>query len=549
MERRHPREVAEREGAALDELGVGRIEIDEEGCVRWMNQEAERLTGWPFGMAVGVSVDRLLTTDAQDAPSTLDATSVVRLERRGGGETTTLLRSVRRRHGAVLLLRSVEEPETEPAPRRDRVTGLLGRDALLEATEAVALGSFLAIVDVQVFDLVVAACGYEAADLLLQWVAARLREAIDDAELLTHLTTSSFGLLLRRDGAGAAERALRRVQRDLASFRFNWGACSFRVETSIGAVERGDETAGETLEQALRACRAARERGDPRLVLMPRREEDDGARRREALGWVANLEPNLESGRATLHAQAVHSLRGERGAYYEVLLRVVDESGAARGPGSIIEVAERHGRVETLDRWVIDRTLQALGEVGPRELRAIDTFAINLSGASVTSDTLFDYIVDAFGRYAVPPHLICFEITETAAISDLETARYLVSQLKALGARVALDDFGAGVASFSYLRQLDVDTVKIDGSIVRRCAQDAVDRCIVEAVVRIAAQLGAKTVAEWVEDEETEALLRDLGVDRVQGFLRGRPRALAGVLAELAGPKGGAESAAASEPG
>ncbi|HJL20554.1 MAG TPA: EAL domain-containing protein [Sandaracinaceae bacterium LLY-WYZ-13_1] len=541
MDRRHPREIAESEGRALDELGVGRIEVDAQGCVRWMNAEAEELTGWPFAQAVGVPAARLLDPDGAPAPADGAFGGVVRLTRRDGRSTATILSRVDRAHGAVLLLRRVAEAAADPGPRRDRLTGLPGRDALLDEARAGAdEGTFLAVLEVQVLDLVVAACGYEAGDLLVQWAAARLRELVHDGReapaqasgsrrsVLVHLTSSCFGILLRRGSTAAAERALRRVQRELASFRFNWDGCSFRVETSVGAAGlRGG--AGATLERAMRAARTARERGDPRLVLLPAAEARGGPPR-AVLGWVANLEPNLDGGRGALHAQPVRSLRGATGAYVEVLLRIVGDDGEPRPPGAVIAAAERHGRVETLDRWVIDRTLATLGARGPSGLRRIHTCAINLSGASVTSDTLFDFIVDAFGRHGVPPHLVCFEITETAAISDLPTARYLVDQLAALGARVAIDDFGSGVSSFSYLRELHADTVKIDGSVIRRCARDPVDRCIVESVVRIAEQLGASTVAEWVEDDETTRLLENLGVDHVQGFFHGRPAPLEGVL-------------------
>jgi EAL domain-containing protein (putative c-di-GMP-specific phosphodiesterase class I)/GGDEF domain-containing protein len=535
VDRPHRRDVAEAEGRALDDLGVGRIEVDADGHVRWMNDEAVSITGWSFAQAVGLRVEELLTASPDGplvAEALLNVARMVQLELRDGRSETALVSRLSREQGEVVLLRRVRPAGQGGGPRRDALTGLVGRDALLAAARHVeGATSVLAVLDVDAFELAVAACGYDAGDMLLQWVGARLRELVCEGDLLAHLTGSCFGLVLRRDSRAAIERALAEVQHELASFRFNWDDCSFRVETRVGAAVLDGRSAVDALRSAMDACRSARERGGPRVVVATGTREP-GARQ-VALAWVANLEANLGAGRAVLYAQPVKSLRGLEGASFEVLLRVVGADGAHESPVSIIAAAERHGGIERLDRWVIEETLRALGRAGPDAYRHVRTCSINLSGASVTSESLFEFIVSAFGRFGVPPQRVCFEITETAAIADLDAARYLVQQLAALGARVAIDDFGAGVASFGYLRDLPVDAVKIDGSLVRRCRESGLDRCIIESVVRIAGQLGAHTVAEWVDDHETTELLMQLGVDSVQGYFHGRPAPLADLLKEL----------------
>jgi EAL domain-containing protein (putative c-di-GMP-specific phosphodiesterase class I) len=255
-------------------------------------------------------------------------------------------------------------------------------------------------------------------------------------------------------------------------------------------------------------------------------------RRRETLRWLGGLPEHLRSGRVRLFAQPIRPLRPERsgGAHFEILIRPLGEDGTPQSPGGIIAEAERHGLMETVDRWVVEQTLETLSRLPNDRLRDVETCAINLTGASLGSESLLGFIVDHLGRTRIAPGKICFEVTETTAVGHVGEVRWLMQELRGMGCRFAIDDFGSGMASYGYLRDLPVDYLKIDGTFVRSCARDELDRSIVESIVHVARTLSVRTVAEWVDDLPTAELLRDVGVDYLQGFEFGRPSPLGEVL-------------------
>jgi EAL domain-containing protein (putative c-di-GMP-specific phosphodiesterase class I) len=246
------------------------------------------------------------------------------------------------------------------------------------------------------------------------------------------------------------------------------------------------------------------------------------SRTQARLAWMDRIRGALDDDRFTLLAQPILDLTTGHVVHHELLLRMIDEDGDLLPPGSFLAIAERFGLVAEIDAWVCRRAIRTLATYPGREL----TLEVNLSGASIGSPELLASIESEIAASGVDPRALIFEVTETAAVSNIPRARAFADRLNALGCRFALDDFGAGFGSFYYLKHLPFDFLKIDGEFVRHCTTSSVDRVIISSLVRVASGLGKRTIAEYVDDRATIELLRDLGVDLAQGYAIGKPAPL-----------------------
>jgi EAL domain-containing protein (putative c-di-GMP-specific phosphodiesterase class I) len=293
-------------------------------------------------------------------------------------------------------------------------------------------------------------------------------------------------------------------------------------------------TASEVLAMADTACYLAKEQGRDRVCVFSAGDNEMAARRRET-GWVARIESALAQDRFVLYHQRYRALKAGAGAraHLEVLLRLVDEDGKLVMPGSFIPAAERYNLMPAIDRWVIRKVFAGYRSLLREEGGATGlTCAVNLSGTSLNSEGLIDFIREEARAARLPARAICFEITETAAIHDLQAAERFMRECKALGFEFALDDFGIGSSSFGYLRRLPVDYLKIDGSFVRNIEHDPVDRAMTETINQVGHLLGIRTVAEYAENDRIIEILRQIGVDYAQGFGVSRPSPLFAVPAQ-----------------
>jgi Amt family ammonium transporter len=261
-------------------------------------------------------------------------------------------------------------------------------------------------------------------------------------------------------------------------------------------------------------------------VQVYQRDDADVAQRRDEMSWVGRISQELNSGKSRLYGQQIVALsqRASGGLSFEVLLRLGADGGRVQPPGDLIRAAERFGLMNTVDRWVIRNALRTLRSFSDEALRRTSRCFINLSGLSLRDASVLDFIRSQLAETGIPPHKLCFEITETAAVENLEQARWLIQELGSIGCKLALDDFGTGAASYGYLRDLPVHYLKIDGSFVEAMPTTALDRALVESINQISHLLGMETVAESVSDFETLGRLRDIGVDYVQGFWISRPQ-------------------------
>ena len=397
----------------------------------------------------------------------------------------------------------------------------------------------LLYIDLDQFKLVNDLSGHMAGDQLLVQLAQAMRGLVREQDLLARLGGDEFGMLAFGLDPAHASQLAEQVRACIERSTFVWHGRSYTVSASIGLVwiDGSGCTLKDVLAWADSACYQAKEDGRNRVHVY--RDDADSTRRLSEMEWASRLRQALEQDRLLLDYQEIVPLAP--GAMpvkrVELLLRMRADDGSVVAPGVFLVAAERYGLMPAVDRWVIRSALANFAQLHPcgDELQSC---AINLSGASLEDEGMADFILDAIARHHVQPQRVCLEITETVAVRDLLRAARMIERLRGVGCRIALDDFGAGMASFGYLKNLPVDVIKIDGSFVRDLGRDPMSRIIIEAVARIGHQRGARVVAEWVDDLATLDVLRELGVDSAQGYALHRPeRVMFQRAADEAGPE------------
>jgi len=416
----------------------------------------------------------------------------------------------------------------------DALTGLSNRaqfeSQLSDTLETIDGGRShgLLYMDLDQFKVVNDTCGHSAGDEMLKQLASMFRGPIRDQDTLARLGGDEFGFLLKNCPAEEAMRVAERVLRIVSEFRFAWEKKSFAIGASIGLVVLDDpsQTASDVLRMADLACYAAKEKGRNRIHLY-RSGDQELAQRQGEMQWVGRINSALERNSFELFGQRIVPLAGKSREHMEVLLRMVDDRGERVLPGAFIPAAERFGLMPALDRWVVSATLKGLA-AKKEEAESTPKYFINLSGATISEEKFSDFVLEALERNGISGDQIGFEITETAVIGNLASALRFIEKVRAVGCQVALDDFGAGLSSFSYLKAIPANYLKIDGSFIRDLLNDPMDMAIVDAVNRIGHVAGLQTIAEFVESPEVIERLRLLGVDFVQGFGVHRPERLGG---------------------
>ena len=547
-------EEKERAQVTLASIADAVVTVDTAGRIEFMNPVAERLTGWPLGEAHLRPVAEVFAVvdEATGAPiadpvaralseaSAIEAEGNVVLLCRGA-ESIAIDYSVApirdrtaRTVGAVLVVQDMSR-ERQYAARlsnlasHDPLTGLLNRRefeqrvrATVEHREAEEGQHAVLYLDLDQFKVVNDTSGHAAGDELLRQVGALLRPRLREGDVLARLGGDEFGVLLPHCPPSPALRIAEALRKAIVDFRFAWKNRSFTIGVSIGLVNlaEGPHTLASVLSAADAACYLAKDKGRNRVQVY-RPEDDEVALRRGEMEWVNRLHRALAEDRLCLYAQPMHAMHstGTEVLHQELLVRLIDESDELIQPITFIPAAERYHLMPSIDRWVIRTAFRLLADrraAGDASALA-GTYAINLSGASIGDDQFLDYVRESFARFRIPHRAICFEITETTAVTSLSKAAEFIGAMREPGCRFALDDFGVGVSSFTYLKQLPVDYIKIDGSFVRNMLHDPVDAAMVEAIHRIGRVMGKQTIAESVETAATLEALRSVGVDFAQG--------------------------------
>ena len=548
-------EEKERAQVTLHSIGDAVIATGEHGRIDFMNPVAEDLTGWRCDEALGRDLDDVFRTrdeiggEPRENPIArclreghiADMSSPMVLIGRDGSQydidasASPIRRSDGTVLGAVLVFHDVSEARQLTRKMaydaaHDPLTGLFNRRELedrlgkaLKSAHEHGIPHALCYIDLDQFKIVNDSAGHAAGDEVLKQIKGMLEGLFRDRDTLARLGGDEFGLLLDNCPIGRAVSIANRIVDAIRAHRFVWDGRSYRIGASIGvtAISSESESVANLLSQADVACYTAKELGRNRVHLY---HEEGGApiKRHSEILQAAELRDALDLNRFRLYCQRIVPLKDDEPdcLRYELLLRLVDRDGNLVWPGAFIPAAERFGLMGELDRWVIRTAFESYATVfDGRQAR----ISVNLSGNSLNDDTLLDYVRDQLKAFELAPERVCFEITETAAMHDVTRASRVLSELRDMGCQLALDDFGSGLSSLRYLKELPVDYLKIDGSFVEGLADDSGDQAIVAAVNQLAHRLGIRTIAEYASSDRIVDKLRTLSVDFAQGYAVGYP--------------------------
>lgn len=376
--------------------------------------------------------------------------------------------------------------------------------------------------DLDQFKVVNDTAGHQAGDALLVQVADGLRQALGSDAMITRVGGDEFVILHESSSIDSAVALADAIRAFFQAFSFDWAGQSHRLSWSIGInVFDGQQTPSDFLSRADAACYLAKEKGRNRWQVYEGGGESQ-ARHRE-MGWVARIRQALDDDRIELYRQDIVPLSGASGQpHFEILCRLRDPSGRLVPASEFMVAAERYGLMDQIDRWVLAKVLDNFDRLHPDGPAGL--CSVNVSAATIGDPGFGQFLVSHIEKARIDPSRLCIEITETSAISNMQGLAVLLPRLRAMGVKIALDDFGTGMSSFGYLKQINVDLIKIDGSFVRDIDNDPKSLAIVQAVVDIARQMKIQVVAEWVVSQAVCDKVRDLGVEYGQGYYLGAPQ-------------------------
>ena len=556
-------EERDRLHVTLFSIADGVIATDAEGLVTLLNPVAEAMTGWSREEALGRPVEEVFdlyigeTRVAvrnpirdcllYDRPFYLQDGVSLRVRHGGAHDVQDSASPIHAYDGsvagAVLVfqdvtrLRSIQR-EIAFSATHDSLTLLPNRrqfeTALGDAqSRTIANGTrhTVCFLDLDRFKVVNDTAGHVAGDVLLKTVATLLSRNVRGADLVARLGGDEFAIILNGCTARQGEPILSKIMDAISALGFVWEERSFPISASVGVAEMTEKSDVATvMQQADVACYAAKQAGRNRVsVYHP--DNSDVYDRHHQLQVASEIRDAIDQDRFTLLAQRIQSTRGDRTPCFELLLRMRGRAGEMISPGSFIPAAERYDLMADLDRWVLTQVLEHLGA----QLAAVPDLqlSINLSANSLNDANFLPFFLALLQRSPLPSSALTFEITETSLINNLVNASSVIEAVRATGCKVALDDFGIGMSSFSYLRSFRVDYIKIEGTFVRNIPHSAVDMTIVRSINNIAHEVGAKTIAEFVEDDEILRHVTELGIDFAQGYAVGRPEPIVTILQTL----------------
>lgn len=545
----------------LHSIGEAVITTDKNNFIVSINPVAESLTGWTLDEAKGQSLNTLFklfeeSSRKEIANPIVEAITTDRIIHSANnvhlGSSAGVTYAIEYTaapirdksgevYGGILTFRDVTEIRSLSAQlsyqaSHDTLTGLVNRNEFeLRLRQALANARtddqeyVLCYMDLDQFKVINDTCGHAAGDELLKQLAAVFKSLVRDSDTLARLGGDEFGVLLDGCSLDKARDISTTLLEAVREIRFAWDNKTFEVGVSIGVVPINalSGNLSSVMSAADTACYEAKDQGRNRIHVF---DENDInlMRRRGEMDWVHRINDALDNDKLLLYCQPIIALVGsERRCFgHEILVRLKGESGEIIPPNAFIPAAERYNLMPMVDKHIISKTLLLIQEVEDCNLNVF----INISGQSICDEDFVEFLLTRLDESDVDPSRLTFEITETATVANFSIATKFISALKKKGCLFALDDFGSGLSSFSYLKNIPVDYLKIDGSFIRDIADDETDHAFVEAINQIGGIMGLKTIAEFVENENIYGLLKQIGVDYAQGFHLGRPEPIENVL-------------------
>ncbi|MBW4615870.1 MAG: PAS domain S-box protein [Desmonostoc vinosum HA7617-LM4] len=542
----------------LHSIGDAVITTDAIGKIEYFNPIAENLTGWSQQEVRGlplVEVFKIVNENTREpvenpVEKALQQGQIVELANhtilitRSGDETAIedSASPIRDRNGQMIGAVMVFHDVTQNRTLSRQLSWQASHDALTELpnrrefeqrlAQALSFAKSdnqvhaLCYLDLDRFKIINDTCGHTAGDELLRQITTLLQKQIRKSDTLARLGGDEFGVLLNQCTLEQALWVANKLRECVQEFRFVWQEQIFSIGVSIGlvSIDADTENLTEIISAADAACYTAKNRGRNRVYVV-RTDDQELMQQRGEMQWVNRIAQALEGDQFCLYAQPIASINptAHNGEHYEVLLRLRDEQGNLVSPMTFIPAAERYNLMHLIDRWVIRSLFKDWSKVVNNEE---SIYAINLSGSSINDDQFIEFLYEQFASHPIAPQRICFEITETVAIANLTKASQFIQELQTLGCRFALDDFGAGMSSFAYLKSLPVDYLKIDGGFIRNIVDNSVDDAIVAAITYIGNVMGIRTIAEFVENKAILERITALGIDYAQGYGIAEPRPL-----------------------
>lgn len=550
----------ERAQVTLHSIADAVITTDAEGYIDYMNPVAERLTGWPVKDSIGKhlsevceqvdSVDKSSLNEVvkqclQNGHTSLGVSNLQIRNRQGKisdieQSVSPIKNNENQILGAIVVCRDVSD--TREMARQmswqathDSLTGLVNRrefefqlQQLVDLARQENINDALLYIDLDQFKVVNDTCGHTAGDELLRQVTFIIGDNTRQADTLARLGGDEFGVLLRGCDASIAMNAAKKIIQAVQDFRFAWEGKFFHIGASIGVVEITPltENINSVMKEADIACYAAKDQGRNRVHVYTK---DDAflEQRQVEMHWATRVKHAIEKQDIVLFAQKIISLDEDSGSHYEILSRMRQEDGTFILPDCFIPAAERYDVIVDIDKYVVEKVFNRIRD---NHIPKDTTLSINISGNSICDKSFMQYVLSYASKTKLNTKNICFEITETAAIANFVKAIEFIETLQEAGFKFSLDDFGSGVSSFGYLKQLPIDFLKIDGFFVKDMVNDPIDAAMVSAINEIGHRMGIKTIAEFVESEDILVALRSLGVDYAQGFHINKPQPLSEVF-------------------
>jgi len=554
----------ERADVTLHSLADAVITTNYHGVVEYMNPVAEKLTGWKASDAYGRGIEDVFRL--VDELTDLEIPSpVVECIQRGvtkqseddlslvhkNGDYNSVDYSIAPMYGnqnmvmgAVLVFQDVGSERMMSKlltyqATHDDLTGLYNRREFerkmsrgIERVFSFKDHYVLLYMDLDQFKVVNDTCGHVAGDLVLRQVAELISPCIKERETFARLGGDEFGILLEGYTLEQAKMIAKEILDTVRKYRFHWSGKVFEIGVSIGIVDidSGMQSISNIMSYADAACYMAKDMGGNNIQQYQMDDEDYKARK-DQMKWVQKITQAFADSRFVLYAQEIVSLHDEDDdEHYEILMRMIDDNGEIIVPQEYIIAAERFRTMRDIDRWVVRNSFINIQKyVDNRKLNdhiKNRCYSINLSGQTVGSKSALEYVKEQLLEFPEIIDHVVFEITETATISNVASAKRFIAEFKQMGVKFSLDDFGTGVSSFNYLKNLNVDYLKIDGGFVREMIADSVDMAMVKSISHIGHVMGIKTIAEHAETDEICAKLKDMGVDYAQGFCLHEPEAL-----------------------